>query len=124
MANVVEGALHSIHAELRIDQEWTAWWDGGFSWLGYRLRQDFEVGPAFIDAGTELHRVYSTVPILENVRPRGPGMVCIGSAEPLCRWRGSRLTIIAAMGFPRLNASRRRGRVLEPTQDDERRGEA
>jgi hypothetical protein len=68
MANVVEDALHFIYAELRIDEEWTAWRDSGFSWLGYRLRQDFEVGPAFIDAGTDLHRVYSTVPILENVR--------------------------------------------------------
>jgi hypothetical protein len=64
IANVV---LDSIHRELRIDEEWTVRGDRSFSWVGYRLRQDFVVGPAEIDADTEIFGVRGFVRVLEDV---------------------------------------------------------
>jgi hypothetical protein len=45
MADLAAAALKVIHGELGIDEDWTIWRDRAFSWVGFRLRQEFLVSP-------------------------------------------------------------------------------
>jgi hypothetical protein len=42
--------------------------NGSFGWIGHRLRQDFVVGQPVLSAGTEVYRVSSVIPVVDDVR--------------------------------------------------------
>jgi hypothetical protein len=67
MTSTATAALETIRRQLHIDDEWTIWGERGFGWIGHRLRQEFSVSAPIESAGMEVYRVWSTVPVIEDV---------------------------------------------------------
>jgi hypothetical protein len=67
MTSTATAALETIRRQLHIDDEWTIWGERGFGWIGHRLLQKFFVSTPIESAGMEVYRVWSTVPVVENV---------------------------------------------------------
>jgi hypothetical protein len=66
--NVAAKTLGVIHETLRIDEEWTARRDRGFTWWAYRFAHHVDAGRPVQDDGVALTRITSRVAILRDVR--------------------------------------------------------
>lgn len=66
--DVATEALQTIHEHLRIDEQWTVRGERRFSWLGFRLPQEFLASEAILSQGMWVYRISSSIPVVEGVR--------------------------------------------------------
>jgi hypothetical protein len=68
LPDIGKAVISQVHEQLMIDEHWTARFDTGFTWIGYRLAQTVEWLPHYWDFATWGTIVRSSTVVLHDVR--------------------------------------------------------
>ena len=62
-------ALLDLYDQLQIDEDWTEWWNRGFTWWPYQARQMVAASEPSVIDGATISRIHVKVPVSVGVSP-------------------------------------------------------